>query len=169
MKIKLRMAACGLAVCLSAQPAVAGPLEDGSAAYERGDYFEAHEDLEPAWMGTDDPGERAYLQGLIKLAAAYVHGVRGNPTGIRRNLEGARARLAEALETGGGAAADLTRIDLPALISEIDRRRSCQRRHGGCGAPVLSGRGVRDAASDERGYRHAAWRLGGGTACRSGA
>ena len=94
----------------------------GVAAYERGDYFEAHEDLEPAWMGTDDPGERAYLQGLIKLAAAYVHGVRGNPAGIRRNLEGARARLAEALETGGGAAADLTRIDLRALISEIDRR-----------------------------------------------
>ena len=94
----------------------------GVAAYERGDYFEAHEDLEPAWMGTDDLGERAYLQGLIKLAAAYVHGVRGNPAGIARNLEGARARLAEALETGGGAAADLTRIDLPALIAEIDRR-----------------------------------------------
>ena len=94
----------------------------GVAAYERGDYFEAHEDLEPAWMGTDDLGERAYLQGLIKLAAAYVHGVRGNPAGIARNLEGARARLAEALETGGGAAAELTRIDLPALIAEIDRR-----------------------------------------------
>ena len=94
----------------------------GLAAYGRGDYFEAHEDLEPAWMGTDDLGERAYLQGLIKLAAAYVHGVRGNPAGIARNLEGARARLAEALETGGGAAAELTRIDLPALIAEIDRR-----------------------------------------------
>jgi len=94
----------------------------GLAAYDRGDYFEAHEDLEPAWMGTDDLGERAYLQGLIKLAAAYVHSARGNPTGIRRNLEGARARLAEALDTGGGAAADLTRIDLPALIAEIDRR-----------------------------------------------
>ena len=36
----------------------------GVAAYERGDYFEAHEDLEPAWMGTNDLGERAYLQGL---------------------------------------------------------------------------------------------------------
>ena len=97
-------------------------FEEALAAYERGDYFEAHEDLEPAWMGTDDLGERAYLQGLIKLAAAYVHGVRGNPAGISRNLNGARARLAEALETGGGAAADLTRIDLPALISEIERR-----------------------------------------------
>lgn len=104
------------------QAARAVAILSGVAAYERGDYFEAHEDLEPAWMGTDDPGERAYLQGLIKLAAAYVHGVRGNPAGIRRNLDGARARLAEALETGGGAAADLARIDLPALISEIDRR-----------------------------------------------
>ena len=26
----------------------------GLAAYERGDFFEAHELLEPAWMGTDD-------------------------------------------------------------------------------------------------------------------
>ena len=41
-------------------------------------------------MGTDDLVERALLQGLIKLAAAYVHGVRGNPAGIDRNLEGAR-------------------------------------------------------------------------------
>ena len=76
----------------------AAALEAGLAAYERGDFFEAHELLEPAWMGTDVPAERALLQGLIKLAAAYVHGVRGNPAGIARNLEGARARLLEADE-----------------------------------------------------------------------
>ena len=72
----------------------AAALADGLAAYERGDFFEAHEDLEPAWMGTDDRAERALLQGLIKVAAAYVHDVRGNPAGIARNLEGARALLA---------------------------------------------------------------------------
>ena len=49
-------------------------------------------------MGTDVPADRALLQGLIKVAAAYVHGVRGNPAGIARNLEGARARLVEADE-----------------------------------------------------------------------
>ena len=54
----------------------------GLAAYERGDFFEAHEDLEPAWMGTDVVAERALLQGIIKVAAAYVHDVRGNPAGI---------------------------------------------------------------------------------------
>jgi len=78
----------------------AAAFEAGLAAYDRGDYFEAHELLEPAWMGTDDLAERALLQGLIKLAAAYVHSVRGNPAGISRNLEGARSRLEEAHEDG---------------------------------------------------------------------
>ncbi len=39
----------------------------------------------PGWAPTI-PAERALLQGLIKLAAAYVHDVRGNPAGIARNL-----------------------------------------------------------------------------------
>jgi hypothetical protein len=72
----------------------------GIEAYERGDFFLAHELLEPAWMGTADPAERAYLQGLIKLAAADVHGVRGNPRGVARNLEGALERLRSAAERG---------------------------------------------------------------------
>ena len=89
----------------------------GLAAYERGDFFEAHELLEPAWMGTDDPAERAVLQGLIKLAAAYVHDVRGNPAGIRKNLDGARSRLVE------GQADRRRRISTsPALIAAIDAR-----------------------------------------------
>jgi len=72
----------------------------GIEAYERGDFFLAHELLEPAWMGTADPAERAYLQGMIKLAAADVHGVRGNPRGVARNLEGALARLRSATDQG---------------------------------------------------------------------
>jgi hypothetical protein len=95
-------------------------LKAGLAAYERGDFFEAHEDLEPAWMGTDDRAERALLQGLIKVAAAYVHDVRGNPTGIGRNLDGARARLVEAAEDG--PALNIARLDIHALIGEIDLR-----------------------------------------------
>ena len=93
-------------------------LEAGLAAYDRGDYFEAHELLEPAWMGTDDLAERALLQGLIKLAAAYVHSVRGNPAGIARNLEGARSRLEEAREDGRHTAG----LDLNALLHDIDAR-----------------------------------------------
>jgi len=88
-------------------------------AYERGDFFEAHELLEPAWMGTDDLAERALHQGLIKLAAAFVHGVRGNPAGIAKNLAGARGHLAVALGTAPAAASGL---DLVALITRIDDR-----------------------------------------------
>jgi predicted metal-dependent hydrolase len=96
----------------------AAALGAGLAAYERGDYFESHELLEPAWMGTDDLAERALLQGLIKLAAAYVHGVRGNPRGIVRNLEGARERLADAQVDGRHTAG----LDLADLIAAIDAR-----------------------------------------------
>ena len=89
------------------------------AAYERGDYFAAHELLEPAWMGTDDLAERNLHQGLIKLAAAFVHGVRGNPLGIAKNLAGARARLVLA---AGTPAAETSGLDVAALLTAIDAR-----------------------------------------------
>jgi predicted metal-dependent hydrolase len=92
-------------------------LRDGLDAYDRGDFFLAHELLEPAWMGTADLPERELLQGLIKLAAAFVHAVRGNPRGVRTNLVGARARLAEA----GDAGARLG-LDVPGLVLAIDER-----------------------------------------------
>ena len=94
-------------------------FEEALAAYGRGDFFETHELLEPAWMGTDDPAERDLLQGLIKLAAAFVHGVRGNPAGIAKNLVGARALLAAA---AGSPAARHSGLDLTALVAAIDDR-----------------------------------------------
>jgi hypothetical protein len=87
-------------------------------AYERGDFFEAHELLEPAWMGTADIAERELYQGLIKLAAGYVHAVRGNPIGLVKNLRGARDRLAAARE-GEAMTGD---VDLDGLLSSIDDR-----------------------------------------------
>lgn len=91
----------------------------GLRAYDSGDYFEAHELLEPAWMGTDDPVERDLISGLIKVAAADVHGVRGNPRGVARNLEGARDRLRRAR---AGDAVSLVQVDVAALLDAIDRR-----------------------------------------------
>jgi predicted metal-dependent hydrolase len=96
-------------------------LEAGLLAYERGDFFEAHELLEPAWMGTANLAERALYQGLIKLAAGYVHAVRGNPIGMARNLTGARAHL----ETSQRLDAEVSRgagIDLAELLVRIDAR-----------------------------------------------
>jgi predicted metal-dependent hydrolase len=95
-------------------------IEAALGAYGRGDFFEAHEALEPAWMGSDDPAERALLQGLIKVAAAYVHDVRGNPAGIDRNLTGARRLLGEAL--AGGQGQNAAGVDLVDLLEAVDAR-----------------------------------------------
>jgi hypothetical protein len=110
-------------------------VERGLAAYGRGAWFLAHEELEPAWMGSDDAAERALLSGIIKLAAAFVHAARGNPLGVRVNLRGARERLATAATTmaaGASAAAAVSPagvsdplgaaewIDLPTLLVGVD-------------------------------------------------
>jgi predicted metal-dependent hydrolase len=98
----------------------AAAIDAGLAAYDRGDFFEAHEELEPAWMGTDDPGIRALLQGLIKVSAAYVHDVRGNPPGIVRNLQGARVLLEQAREAGPSD--EVPGLDVTLLIEAVDVR-----------------------------------------------
>jgi predicted metal-dependent hydrolase len=92
-------------------------FEAGVALYAAGEPFEAHEALEPAWMGTDDLAERALHQGLIKVAAAYVHLGRGNPAGLRKNLEGARRHLALA-----GPAGVAWGVDLASLLADVDAR-----------------------------------------------
>jgi predicted metal-dependent hydrolase len=96
-------------------------LAAGLEAYERGDVFLAHELLEPAWMGTRDLAERELLQGLIKLAAAFVHAARANPAGVGKNLSGARERLANAGDAGGGMG-----VDVAALLRAIDDRLATQ-------------------------------------------
>jgi iron complex transport system ATP-binding protein len=91
-------------------------LERFMSTYAAGGYFDAHEILEPAWMGTDDTSERALHQGLIKVAAAGVHAARGNAEGVRRNLEGASRRLALVPQDAGGTLGEaLARVDLPAV------------------------------------------------------
>jgi hypothetical protein len=100
------------------EPERLAALREGLDAYDRGDYFLAHELLEPAWMGTADQAERDLYQGLIKLSAGYVHAWRGNPRGMANNLRGSRARLAAAL------AADMTRegVDVATLVDDLDAR-----------------------------------------------
>jgi hypothetical protein len=99
------------------EPARRAAFDAGLALYAAGEYFEAHEALEPAWMGTDDLPERALHQGLIKVAAAYVHAGRGNPPGITKNLAGARRHLALA-----GPAGLTWGVDVPGLLADVDAR-----------------------------------------------
>jgi len=102
-------------------------LTEALAAYDRGDFFLAHELLEPAWMGARDPAERSLHSGLIKLAAAFVHAVRGNPAGVEKNLAGARDRLRDAVPAGRAHG-----IDVSAVIEQVDACRAAVQR----GAPA---------------------------------
>ena len=90
-------------------------LATALAAYERDDYFLAHELLEPAWMGASDPAERALHSGLIKLAAGFVHHVRGNPAGVAKNFQGARLRL-----RAGVAAGPTFGLDVAAILAQLE-------------------------------------------------
>ncbi len=87
-------------------------------AWERRDWFETHELLEPAWMGSPELGERLRLQAVIKIAAAFVHLARDNRAGVRTNLLGARAR---AVEAGPPAVALVAAID--GAIDEVEAGR----------------------------------------------
>jgi predicted metal-dependent hydrolase len=111
----------------------------GLEAYARGDFFLAHELLEPAWLGTPDLAERALLQGLIKLAAADVHRVRGNQAGVVKNLEGSLRRLESAITDPPRTTSDL---DLGRLIGLI-RSRLDRARRGESTAPIILPRGGR--------------------------
>jgi hypothetical protein len=67
-------------------------------------------------MGTRDVAERELLQGLIKLAAAFVHGARSNPAGVAKNLGGARERLVAGREAGPALG-----VDADAIVEAVDR------------------------------------------------
>jgi predicted metal-dependent hydrolase len=48
-------------------------LEPGRAAFNRGEYFLAHELWEEVWRAVGDADERRDLQGLIQIAAGLHH------------------------------------------------------------------------------------------------
>ncbi len=132
------------------RPARRAALERGLAAYERGAWYLAHEELEPAWMGTDDQAERALIGGLIKLAAAGVHAERGNPRGVRTNLRGARERLRDAAASPD---LDALGLDLGALLGAVEERLDAVDGLVGAGQGAGAGGGPADPTRPARSAR----------------
>ena len=48
-------------------------LEPGRAAFNRGEYFLAHELWEEVWRELGDAEQRTFVQGLIQIAAGLHH------------------------------------------------------------------------------------------------
>lgn len=66
----------------------------GVQQFNDGYFFEAHETLEDLWMQSPWPTRR-FLQGVIQLAAAFVHLVRHEYAGTVRLLGHALEKLAD--------------------------------------------------------------------------
>ncbi len=67
-------------------------LRNGLDLIRRGEYFEAHEELEEAWRAAE-PEEKDFFQGLVHVAVAWHHAGRGNRPGCERQLAKAKRRL----------------------------------------------------------------------------
>lgn len=66
---------------------------DGLACFNQGAHFECHEHLEDLWLRNRSE-LRPFFQGLIQLAAAFVHLERGRHVGFVALLKAAETRLA---------------------------------------------------------------------------
>jgi len=62
----------------------------GVEEFNRSEFYETHETLEEIWLKAPEP-EKTFLQGIIQVACAFHHYLRGNRAGaeslMRRGLE----------------------------------------------------------------------------------
>jgi hypothetical protein len=104
---------------LLSEPELRARLREFYAALEQFNrrwYFESHETLEDLWMVTPFP-ERDFFQGIIQLAAAFVHFARGEYPGIFKLLDASLDKL-------GGSAPERFGVDVARLIADGERARS---------------------------------------------
>src|SRR3954469_11043441 len=87
-------------------------FERGMELIRRGDYFEAHEELELAWRSAPPP-ERDFYQGLVHVAVAWYQAGRDNRVGCERQLAKARRRLAPYAPAHEG-------VDVAGLLAQVE-------------------------------------------------
>jgi predicted metal-dependent hydrolase len=83
--------------------------------FNDGYYFESHETLEDLWMVTPLP-ERTFFQGVIQLAAAFVHLFRHEYPGILKLLDAAIDKLS-------GFTPGQFGVDVTGLVAEVGAAR----------------------------------------------
>jgi uncharacterized protein len=100
------------------QEELSGRLDELYRAIEEfndGYFFESHETLEDLWMVTPWP-ERQLFQGIIQLAAAFVHYARREYPGILKLLDAAIEKVGEFTPEAFG-------IDAAQLVESMRRAR----------------------------------------------
>ncbi|MFZ0744479.1 MAG: DUF309 domain-containing protein [Terracidiphilus sp.] len=90
-----------------------GELAEGLRCYRAEEFFLAHEHWESVWLKSQEP-EKAFLQSLIQVAAAFHHLQRENHVGTASLLRAALRRLEAFPDIFGG-------IAVASLRDHIDR------------------------------------------------
>jgi len=97
----------------------------GIDLFNRGEYYEAHESLEHAWMETSAP-ERLLYQGILQIGLAYYQISRGNFRGAIKMFKRAQKHLASLNESFLGV--NTRKLQENALKVEIEIRELGEKR-----------------------------------------
>lgn len=81
-----------MAAAESGRPSFAHHFEEGTDHFNAGRYWEAHESWEGLWLASQTE-MKPFLQGLIQIAAAYLHLRRLNFSGAGRLFDSGLRRL----------------------------------------------------------------------------
>lgn len=87
-------------------------LGEGVNLYNAGRFFEAHEVLEDVWL-EEEGDDKTFLQGIIKIAAAFHHYGKGTYRGMRNLLQAGSQMLKPYRPSYRG-------IELAGFLSQIE-------------------------------------------------
>ena len=93
---------------------------EGLILFNKGKYFEAHEELEAAWKDEKEKIRELY-QGILQAGVTYLHITRGNYPGAIKVYGRSMKWLRKFPETCRGVEVGQLRNDLTAAIEEVKR------------------------------------------------
>ena len=104
-----------------------GDLAEGLRCYRAEKFFAAHEHWEAVWLRLPEP-EKAFLQALIQVAAAFHHFQRANLDGATSLLRRALLRLRSYPPSFGGIAVTSLCQEIPDWLQAFEARRTTANR-----------------------------------------
>ena len=94
-------------------------FERGLEAFNSGHFFEAHELWEEVWLTSLHP-DKAFLQGLIQVAAAFHHYSRSNLRGTKNLLREGLLKLDRFPEGHGGLELEPLRLAVRGWLEVLE-------------------------------------------------
>ena len=94
-------------------------MSDGRNAFNRGEFYEAHEFWEEVWNEIDDP-DRTWVQGLIQIATGLHKLSRDQRAVARTLLEKALRKLGDAPAALDGFDVAQLRADATQVMAKLD-------------------------------------------------